>query len=121
LIEIVAASLDLDIEEVHPGDLLFADLDADSLDILDINYRVSQKHGIELPLAELKRRFEDADIPWLDDDGCVTAVGLAEVQSFLPELIGDRIKVGDRIEAVFHVLTVDDLTEMLWRKLRTSI
>ena len=114
---IVAESLDLEPEEVSDDVLLFDDLEADSLDILDMNYRVRKQFGVELAIAKIRRHFEESGIPWLDDDGGVTAEGLAELNAFMPEVDDGRIEVGGHVENVFVVLKVGDLTGMLRRAL----
>ena len=57
----VAESLDLEPDEVTDDALLFDDLEADSLDILDMNYRVRQ-FGVELAVAKV-RRHEESESP----------------------------------------------------------
>lgn len=114
---IVAESLDLDLDEVSDDALLFDDLEADSLDILDMNYRVRKQFGVELAVASVRRHFEESGISWLDGDGGVTAEGLAELNDFMPEVDDGRIEVGGRVENVFLVLKVGDLTAMLQRAL----
>ena len=114
---IVAESLDLEPDEVTDDALLFDDLEADSLDILDMNYRVRKQFGVELAVAKIRRHFEESGVPWLDDEGGVTAEGLAELNAFMPEVDDGRIEVGGRVENVFVVLKVGDLTGMLRRAL----
>ncbi|MDE0065792.1 MAG: phosphopantetheine-binding protein [Acidimicrobiaceae bacterium] len=114
---IVAESLDLEVDEVSDDSLLYADLDADSLDILDMNYQVRKAFGVEMAVAHIQRHFEQAGIRWLDDNGTVTAEGLAVLNDFMPELDDGRIAVGDRVENVFVVLKVGDLVALLQRAL----
>ena len=113
----VAESLDLEPDEVTDDALLFDDLEADSLDILDMNYRVRKQFGVELAVAKVRRHFEESGVPWLDDEGGVTAEGLAGLNAFMPEVDDGRIEVGGRVENVFVVLKVGDLTGMLRRAL----
>jgi len=115
--DIVADSLDIEQDEVSDDALLINDLDADSLDILDINYRVRKEFGVELALANVQRHFDESGIRWLDEDGGVTAEGLACLNDFMPEVDDGRIAAGDRVENVFVMLKVVDLTGMLQRAL----
>lgn len=114
---IVAESLDIELDEVSDDSQLYNDLDADSLDILDMNYQVRKTFGVELAVAHIQRRFEEAEIRWLDENGGVTQEGLAVLNDFMPELDDGRIEVGARVENVFVVLRVGDLTGMLQRAL----
>lgn len=115
MIGVVAESLDLEPDEVPLNARLVQDLEADSLDVLDIGYRVGKRFGVKFPLTELRKHFEETGISFVNDDGCVTEEGLSEVTAALPEVRG-RIQVGDRVDAVFKVLTVDDLVEMVTRE-----
>jgi acyl carrier protein len=115
--EIVAESLDIDLAEVSDDALLYDDLDADSLDILDMNYRVRKQFGVDLAVAQLQRHFEEAGIRWLDENRGVTKEGLAVLNDFIPELDDGRIEVSAKVENVFVVLKVGDLTAMLQRAL----
>ena len=115
--DIVAESLDLEPEEISDDSLLYDDLEADSLDILDMNYRVRKQFGVELAVAKVRRHFEESGVPWLDDDGGVTEEGLAALIDFMPEVDDGRIEVGGRVENVFVVLKVGDLAGMLRRAL----
>ena len=114
---IVAESLDLEIDEVSDDSLLYDDLDADSLDILDMNYQVRKTFGVEMAIAHLQRHFEEAGIRWLNDNGTVTEEGLTVLNDFIPELDDGRISPGDRVENVFVVLKVGDLVALLRRAL----
>ena len=115
--EIVADSLDIEQDEVSDEARLTDDLEADSLDILDINYRVRKEFGVELALAGVQRHFEESGIRWLDENGGVTTEGLACLNDFMPEVDDGRIEAGDKVENVFVMLKVGDLTAMLQRAL----
>ncbi|MXW41881.1 MAG: hypothetical protein F4138_01325 [Acidimicrobiia bacterium] len=115
--EIVAESLDIEVDEVSDDLLLYNDLDADSLDILDMNYQVRKTFGVEMAVAHIQRHFEQAGIRWLDENGGVTKEGLAVLNDFMPELDDGRISPGDKVENVFVVLKVGDLVNLLKRAL----
>lgn len=117
MIAIVAEALDIEADEVTSASRIVSDLGADSIDILDINYRVSKQFGVNLPLVDLKKKFEESNVVWLDDDGNVTEDGLREALQLLPELDDGRIKVGEGIQAIYTVLFVSDLISMLERSL----
>ncbi len=121
IFEIVAESLDIDQDEVSDEALLTDDLEADSLDILDINYRVRKEFGVELALAHVQRHFEESGIRWLDDNGGVTAEGLACLNDFMPEVDDGRIEVGAKVDNVFVMLKVKDLAGMLQRALAENV
>jgi acyl carrier protein len=113
--QIIAESLDLDLDEVHRDAKVWADLGADSLDALDISYRVDREFGFNLPLLDLKRHLEESEVQWLDDNGGFTEEGLQEVLHVLPEFQALAPKAGEALEGIVMRLTVGDLVDMVTR------
>ncbi len=113
LCEIIADSLDLDVEDVRPESKLSEDLDADSLDVLDVSYRVDRQFGFTLPVLDLGRRLRESPEEWLDQEGALTDVGLKSLLGIAPELSRLGLAEGDSLVTIFERLTVGDLIEMI--------
>jgi acyl carrier protein len=80
LVEVLA----VDKQDVTPTAALQRDLGADSLDLLEIIFRLEHEFGIEIPRGEL---FSDSSFrinPEWVKDGKLTDKGLAEVRARLP-------------------------------------
>src|SRR5213079_1780630 len=77
-------ALNVDEEEVKPGSTLQGDLGAESIDFLDIVFRLEREFGIKIPRGELfpESIFQgDAEMV---QSGKVTAKGLEELRAKMP-------------------------------------
>src|SRR5258708_36394079 len=77
-------ALNVDADEVKPDATLQGDLGAESIDFLDIVFRLEREFGIKIPRGELfpESIFQgDADMV---QNGKVTPKGLAELRSKMP-------------------------------------
>src|SRR5436189_6241330 len=77
-------ALNVDEEDIKPTSTLQADLGAESIDFLDIAFRLEREFGIKIPRGELfsERVFELCT--QIVQDGRVTAEGLAALRAQMP-------------------------------------
>jgi acyl carrier protein len=96
----------VDEDRVTPTAALQRDLGADSLDLLEIMFRLEQEFGIEIPRDEL---FPGTIIRLgeLVQDGKLTDKGLAELRSRLPYADLSTLQADRRLGAVADLFTVD--------------
>jgi acyl carrier protein len=80
----LADALNADEDQVTPGARLQADLGAESIDFLDIVFRLEREFGIKIPRGELFPESIFQGDPSLVADGKVTATGLAELKEKMP-------------------------------------
>jgi len=104
---VLAEALNVDEADVTPGATLRGDLGAESIDFLDILFRLEHEFGIRIPREELfpEAIFRD-DLEFVQG-GRMTDKGLAELRTRMPfaDLTGFE---GDRrLTAVPDLLTVD--------------
>ena len=76
-------ALGVDEEEVTQEATLQGDLGAESIDFLDIVFRLERNFGIKIPRGELFPENLMADPEWIAD-GKLTAKGVDELKSRLP-------------------------------------
>jgi acyl carrier protein len=83
--EILIEALQVDEEEVTPEAKLFSDLGAESIDILDIQFKLEKAFGIKIPRAEL---FPEAIVnnPDYVESGKLNAAGLAALKKAMPHV-----------------------------------
>jgi acyl carrier protein len=84
VISVLEEALVVDKNDITPTAALQRDLGADSLDLLEVMFRLEQEFGIEIMRGEL---FPDSTFrigPELVEAGKLTDKGLAELQSRLP-------------------------------------
>jgi len=102
---------------VTPTAALQRDLRADSLDLLEIMFRLEHEFGIEIPRGEL---FPDSifriGLDWVQD-GKLTDKGLAELRARLPYADLGGVELDRRLSTVSDLLTVNLLTTYIRWKL----
>jgi len=77
-------ALNVDEDEVIPGATLQGDLGAESIDFLDIVFRLERAFGIKIPRGELFPESIFQGNPEFVQDGRVTDKGLAELRARMP-------------------------------------
>src|SRR6478672_10535505 len=77
-------ALNVDEEDVIPQATLQGDLGAESIDFLDIVFRLEREFGIKIPRGELFPESIFQSNPDLVQDGKVTSKGLAELKARMP-------------------------------------
>src|ERR687883_2164033 len=77
-------ALNVDEEDVKPTATLQGDLGAESIDFLDIVFRLEREFGIKIPRNELFPESIFQGDPEFVQDGKVTARGLAELRARMP-------------------------------------
>ncbi|MCX5904911.1 MAG: acyl carrier protein [Proteobacteria bacterium] len=105
--ESIVEALGVDEEEVTPGAVLFDDLGAESLDLLDIVFRLEKIFGIKIPRGGIQQ----------DLDGALTARGAEELKKRMPEVDGERIVEGFRIDDIPVLFTVQTFVNIVKRSL----
>ena len=104
---VLAETLVVDQGDIAPTAALQRDLGADSLDLLEIMFRLEHEFGIEIPRGEL---FPDSTFrisPELVQDGKLTDKGLAELRSRLPYADLSSFQSDPRLSAIPDLFTVD--------------
>src|SRR5881227_3891622 len=77
-------ALNVDEDEINPRSTLQGDLGAESIDFLDIVFRLEREFSIKIPRNELFPESIFQGDPEFVKDGKVTAKGLAELRAKMP-------------------------------------
>jgi acyl carrier protein len=113
---LLVKTLNVDEEEVKPAATLRGDLGAESIDFLDIVFRLECEFGIRIPDGELFPESIFQNDPELVQDGCVTEKGLLELRSRMPYLDVGAFNHDRSPGAVSELFTVDLLTRYVdWK------
>jgi acyl carrier protein len=105
----IAQALGIDVEEVVPNAVLFDDLGAESLDLLDIVFRLEKTFGIQIPRGGIQQNVlfsEGLKEEDLVKDGVLTTLGIERLKKEMPELDPTRIPEGFRAEDIATLFTV---------------
>lgn len=110
-------ALGVDEDEVTPASRLSADLGAESIDFLDIVFRLEKAFSIKIPRGELfPENFAAADAT-LVANGAVTEKGLEELRSRMPHADVDSFAKDPKVENIPELFTVNMVVNFLEKKL----
>jgi acyl carrier protein len=101
-------ALGVDDDEVTPGATMVGDLGAESIDFLDIVFRLEKAFGIEIPRSELFPEDVLTNAEFVQN-GKVTEVGLAELRKRMPFADLTRFEKNPAVQEFGNLLTVSDL------------
>ena len=109
--ESVVEALGVDEEEVKPDSVLFDDLGAESLDLLDIVFRLEKEFGIKIPRGGIQGDALSAEGENLKEedlvvDGVLTPLGIRKLKQSMPEVDPARITDGFRADDIPTLFTV---------------
>ena len=116
---VLAEALVVDKDNITPTAALQRDLGADSLDLLEVMFRLEQEFGIEIVRGEL---FPDSTFrlgPELVQNGKLTDKGFAELQSRLPYADLSTLQNDRRLSAIEDLFTVGLVAEYVAWKLES--
>jgi acyl carrier protein len=106
-------ALSVDDDQVTPTARLKADLGAESIDFLDIVFRLEKQFGITIPREELfPESIFQGDATYVSG-GKVTPVGLAALEKQMPYADLVEFKKDPRMDKVEDLFTVDLLVRYL--------
>jgi len=110
-------ALNVDDDEVSMTSRLRSDLNAESIDFLDIVFRLEREFGVKIPREELFPESIFQGDPDFVADGKVTAKGLAELTEKMPFADLSEFKKDPRLEKMEDLFTVELIVNYLQRKL----
>jgi acyl carrier protein len=117
--DVLVDALGVDDDEVTPTASLRADLGAESIDFLDITFRLEKAFSTDpaapfkIPRGEL---FPESLDNSLVQDNKLTDAGLAEVQRRLPHADLTKLKETRDVALVPNLFAVQDIVDYLERK-----
>lgn len=88
-------ALELDEDEVEFDSLVIEDLDAESIDFLDIAFQLEKAFGIKIPRGGIEKAArEGSEDEGLNADGTLTVEALVALQKAMPEVPADEFEEG---------------------------
>jgi acyl carrier protein len=111
-------ALGVDEEDVTASSSLRNDLGAESIDLLDIVFRLERNFGIKIPRGELFP--ENVSDPELTENGKLTSKGLAELKAKMPYADLSSFEADPDVEKILDLYTVDTLVQYVAGKLAAN-
>jgi acyl carrier protein len=113
---VLVDALAVDEEEVTPEATLTGDLGAESIDFLDIGFKLEQAFGFKIAQGELFPENVQQD-PQFVQDGKVTPKGIAALKQRLPHADFSKLEKDPQVSRVGEIFTVEALVRFVERKL----
>jgi acyl carrier protein len=115
----IADALGLEEGEVKRDASLIDDLGAESIDFLDLVFRLERAFKVKIPRGKI---VEDArgDLPEaeFEQKGVVTDAGMTRLQSFLAEVPAERIKRPLKVAEIPRLFTPETFAKLVIRAQR---
>jgi acyl carrier protein len=113
--EAVTEALALDDDEVTPESTLMDDLGAESIDLLDILFRVEKSTGVKIEASDLGDYIQGGipDDEFSDENEVITEKGAEQLNKVMPQT--DPSELAGKLDAneVITLFTVQNLIEMV--------
>jgi acyl carrier protein len=113
-------ALNVDEDDIKPTSTLQGDLGAESIDFLDIVFRLEREFGIKIPRNELFPESIFQGDPEFVQDGRVTPKGLDELRQRMPFADLSKFERSPEVSNLSDLFTVDLITRYIQGKLVAS-
>lgn len=117
----IADALGRDLEEIKLDASLINDLGAESIDFLDIVFRLERAFKVKIPrgkiVEEARGDLSEADF---EKGGIVTDAGVARLKAFLNEVPVDRFKTPLKVADIPRLFTTETFCKMVIRQQRAT-
>lgn len=115
--EIIADALGCDEEDVKPTSSLINDLDAESIDFLDIVFRLEREFKVKIPrgkaIEEARGELSEAEF---EQGGIVTPAGVEKLTAYLSEVPSDRFPSPLKAAEIPKLFTIETFCKMVLRE-----
>jgi acyl carrier protein len=113
--EAVTEALALDEDEVTGSATLMDDLGAESIDLLDILFRIEKGVGVKIQASDLGEHIQGGipDEEFSDENEVLTPAGLEQIKRIMPQIDVDELQGKLKAEEVITLFTVENLGDMV--------
>jgi acyl carrier protein len=111
--EVLVDALGLDEDEITPESTLMGDLGAESIDFLDIVFRLEKAFSIKVPREELFPAEAVLNNPDYVSGGKVTAKGLAELRDKMPHTDLTAFEANPDVNKIADLFTVQAIVNFV--------
>ena len=114
---VLVDALGVDEDEVKPDAVIRDDLGAESIDFLDIMFRLEKAFGIKIPKGEMMPE-NIANDPNIVKDGVVTPGGIAMLKEKMPHSDFSNFEKDPKLDNMAKLFTVDAIVNYVQTKLQ---
>ena len=110
----VADALGCDEDEVTPQASLIEDLNAESIDFLDIVFRLERAFKIKIPRGKIVENARGAlTEAEFEQNGIVTESGFKQLRAYLSEVPAERFKTPTKVKDIPRLFTVETFCKLV--------
>ncbi len=110
----VADALGCDEDEVTPQASLIEDLNAESIDFLDIVFRLERAFKIKIPRGKIVENARGAlTEAEFEHNGIVTEAGFSQLRAYLSEVPAERFKNPTKVKDIPRLFTVETFCKLV--------
>jgi acyl carrier protein len=114
--EIVADVMAVDEDEVKPDSSLINDLGAESIDLLDLVFRLERGFKVKIPRGQIEKDARgDLSPEEFELKGKVTEKGMIALREYLSEVPEERFKPEMRVAEIPALFTVETFCKVVVR------
>ena len=118
--EVLVEALGLDDDEVTAEATLMGELGAESIDFLDIVFRLEKSFGIKIPREELFPADSLMSNPEYVSNGRLTDKGIVEFKSKMPHTDFSSFQEDPDVNKIADLFTVDSIVNFVEGKLNAA-
>jgi len=104
--ETIADALGCEVEDVKPESSLIEDLDAESIDFLDMVFRLERTFKVKIPRGKIvenaRGTLSEAEF---EQGGVLTDTGFAQLRSYLSEVSESRFRTPMKVKDIPRLFT----------------
>ena len=110
----IADALGCDVEDVKPDASLIEDLNAESIDFLDMVFRLERAFKVKIPRGKIvenaRGTLTEAEF---EQHGVVTDVGLTQLRKYLAEVPPARFKTPTKVKDIPRLFTTETFCKLV--------
>ncbi len=112
--ETMADALGCDVAEVKPDASLIEDLGAESIDFLDMVFRLERAFKVKIPRGKIVENARGAlSEAEFEQKGIVTDVGLAQLKAYLSEVPPERFRSPLKVKDIPRLFTPETFCKLV--------
>ena len=112
--ETMADALGCDLADVRPDASLIEDLGAESIDFLDMIFRLERTYKVKIPRGKIvenaRGTLTEAEF---EQKGLVTDVGLAQLKAYLSEVPAERFRTPMKVKDIPRLFTPETFCKLV--------
>jgi acyl carrier protein len=119
--EKLADALGCDLEQLKPEASLIDDLGAESIDFLDVVFRLERAFKVKIPRGRIMEEARgDLTTAEFERGGIVSEAGFARLRSYLSEVPADRFQSPLKVADIPRLFTVETFCKLVVRQQRAA-